>query len=267
MEKSIFDESRWVHTLKQEELLKELLRDWDSGTIYFYITGDWIYKMENRINYPSASGGERPIFHLDAECLNTIENDNVEDVIINILRLLHLFHIFCVDYDRLFHGEFLEFVHEQMGAEIPTIISESKLDTFIESYHFQLIEKNYTFNFYISWNRSFNFKVISNNSKLGYFDYDGLMDYLIEEESINIKDNLVFFHFFEELRKFQKYFYEKTKSRMHQRLYTSFYELALLNIENQNKKKTDWQTMDTSIKIADILTYFRPEWITLNQKI
>ncbi|MFD1851812.1 hypothetical protein [Oceanobacillus bengalensis] len=47
MEKSIFEESFWVKTLKQEELLRELLRICDSGKVYFLTSGEWFFTKEN----------------------------------------------------------------------------------------------------------------------------------------------------------------------------------------------------------------------------
>ncbi|WP_390360049.1 hypothetical protein [Virgibacillus byunsanensis] len=144
-----------------------------------------------------------------------------------------------------------------METNILNIINENKLNTLEETYHFKLIEKNYAFNYFISWNRSKEFRIISNNnSTRGYTNYSGLMDYLIEEESIHIKDNMVFFNFCEEIRNFQKYFYKKTKSIFSQRLYTSFHELALINNVKIGKRKTIGLEMECPVKIKDIFSHF-----------
>ncbi|MFD1039643.1 hypothetical protein ACFQ3N_14735 [Virgibacillus byunsanensis] len=94
MEKSIFEESFWVKTLKQEELLKELLRNWDNGKVYFLSTGEWFFTKENGDTHSKVSE-DSPIFHLDYECLKSIRNDNVDNITFNILRILHFYDIYC----------------------------------------------------------------------------------------------------------------------------------------------------------------------------
>ncbi|WP_047982441.1 hypothetical protein [Ornithinibacillus contaminans] len=263
MEKSIFEESFWVKTLKQEELLKELLRNCDSGSVYFLPSGEWFFTKEN-YDIHTKDSEEVPIFHLDSECLKSIGNINVDNVIFNILRIFHLYDIYCEGYLRSY-GEFLEFVHKQLETKILNILNENKLETLKETYHFKLVEEDYSFNYYISWNSSFDFKILYNNSILGYTDYDGLMKYLIEEESINIKDKRVFFNFCEEIRNLQKYFYKKTKSKYHSRLYTSFHELALIGKEVHFNRKTVWAEMDSPVKIKDIFNHFGKDSAHLKQ--
>lgn len=245
--------NEWMATLERVKELRELLLEIQSGEILFWIHGEWHYQYKE-CNFPK--GFITPHFILNPEILGNIDEKNVDNVILNILRLLD-FYITYVNFHYDSGISYEDYLRQEINSGICTILHE-KHDTLCDSYSFYVYNDRIAFNYTFSWNENGKgIHIFFNNSRYGYTSFYDLTMFLIEE-SRRIDDYELFTHFCRKIRKFQLHYYGNT-SNADGDLYTSETEVQLLNPENRANRfdpSNDFYIVNCAVKIADIIDYF-----------
>jgi hypothetical protein len=144
------------------------------------------------------------------------------------------------------------------------ILNDRFNDILCHSYNIN-IGSSYVF----EWNDSGeNIRFIINNSKCGYTGFYSLTNFLLEE-SFKFKNYETYSQFCKEIRNFQRHYYSTT-SNSYGELYTSNTEVELLNPENRLNKfkaKKDSDTLNTAVKIEDIINYFELDVVVKDEKL
>ncbi|KAB8139136.1 hypothetical protein F9U64_01725 [Gracilibacillus oryzae] len=257
--------NEWMATLERVEELRTLLIKIQSGDILFWINGEWHYRS-NEYNFPK--GFITPHFILNSESLGNIDEKNVENVILNILRLLNLYNTYVIfHYDSGISFE--DYLRKEENSDISTILHDRAHNSLCHSYSFYVHNDKIAFNYISSWNENGKgIHIVFNNSKYGFTYFYDLTMFLLEE-SWGIADYGTYTQFCKEMRKFQRHYY-KTTSNTEGVLFTSFTEVELLNPENRVKRfdsKVGSYMVNTAVRIADIIDYFNLDIKVTDEKL
>ncbi|GAA5416992.1 hypothetical protein Pryu01_02053 [Paraliobacillus ryukyuensis] len=256
--------NEWMATLERVKELRELLLEIQSGEILFWLHGEWHYQYKE-CNFPK--GFITPHFILNPEILGNIDEKNVDNVILNILRLLD-FYITYVNFHYDSGISYEDYLRQEINSGICTILHE-KHDTLCDSYSFYVYNDRIAFNYTFSWNENGKgIHIFFYNSRYGYTSFYDLTMFLIEE-SRRIDDYELFTHFCRKIRKFQLHYYGNT-SNADGDLYTSETEVQLLNPENRANRfdpSNDFYIVNCAVKIADIIDYFNLEIEVTDKKL
>ncbi|WP_407270688.1 hypothetical protein [Radiobacillus sp. PE A8.2] len=241
-EKQKLSKNDWMVTLERIEELKQLLLEIQSGEIVFWLDGDWLYKSEKE-NSPNVFPS--PHLVLSKENLGEINEKGIENVILNILRLLN-YHNTYINFHYDSGISFEDYLRkEEENSDISTILHDRKHNSLCHSYSFYVYNDKIAFNYIFSWNENGKgIHIVFNNSKYGFTYFYDLTMFLLEE-SWGIADYGAYTQFCKEMRKFQHHYY-KTTSNSEGVLFTSFTEVELLNPENRAKR---FDSKDGSYKV------------------
>ncbi|MCC2251892.1 hypothetical protein JUJ52_18285 [Virgibacillus sp. AGTR] len=253
-EEILMRNNEWIATLEKVAELRNNLIQMQSGEIFFGINGDWYYKSNE---YNSPKDFHSPHFILTSEHIGNIDEGNVENVILNILRLLDFYNTYInFYYDSGISFE--DYIRKEENSNISTILLNKTHDSLCYSYSFYVNSDRNVFNYTVSWSENGKgMYIVFDNSKYGYTNFYDLIMFLLEESDC-IPDYQMYTQFCKKVREFQSHYY-KTTSNTDGELFTSYSEVELLNLENRknrfNSKKGSY-LVNRAVKIADIIGYF-----------
>lgn len=246
--------NEWMAILEKVEELRKLLIQIQSGEILFWINGEWYYKS-NEHNFPKDH--MTPHFILTSENVGNTNEENVETVILNILKLLDFYNTYInFNYDSGISFE--DYLRKEKNHDFSTILHDRKRDSLCYSYSFYVYSDRNAFNYTFSWSENGKgMHIVFDNSKYGYTNFYDLIMFLLEISDC-IPDYQMYTQFCKKVRGFQSHYY-KTTSNTDGDLFTSYSEVELLNPENRenhfNSKKGSY-LVNRAVKIADIIGYF-----------
>ncbi|WP_147405187.1 hypothetical protein [Oceanobacillus bengalensis] len=117
--------NEWMATLERVRELRKLLLEIQSGVILLWINGEWHYRS-NEHSFPK--GFVTPHFILSSDNPGNINEKNVENVVLNILRLLDFYNTYInFHYDSGICFE--DYLRKVKNSDISTILHEKTHDS------------------------------------------------------------------------------------------------------------------------------------------
>ncbi|TXL64044.1 hypothetical protein FHP05_10170 [Cerasibacillus terrae] len=245
--------NKWMVTLNRVKELRQLLTEVQNGEILFWLDENWMYRS---IGNSFPNDFISPHFTLTKENIRRGDK-NVENVILNILKLLDLYYLY--DESPFNSGiSFKDYLRSEENNDISTVLNEKTLESLSHSYDFHIYNDTHEFSYSFKWSDSKKgIYIIFNNAKYGYTYFYDLIMFLLEE-SLTITEYDFYTQFCEEIRNFQRYYY-KTTSDTDKDIITSETEVQLLNPENRKNRfdqNTDTYQVNPAVRIADVINYF-----------